>query len=136
MKKIIIVILALMVAGGSIAYYLYTKPVADVSDLKPAYFIDAPTLFDEFFNDEAGANNKYLGKIIEVKGKLQVIKTDTSGSTVFLFTNDEIFGINCGLSEGQQKHFSKYKAGDPITIRGECVGYDMDVVMTRCVIME
>lgn len=122
--------------AGAIGWYLYSKPVADISNLKPEYSLEAAELFAEFSGDESGANTKYLGKIIEVTGTIQVLNSDKGGLSVILFTNDEIFGINCGLSAGQDKAYKKYKSGDKIILRGECAGYDMDVVLTRCVIIE
>jgi hypothetical protein len=136
MKKILLFLLVCGVIGGSIGVYMYNKPVADTNDLDAEFSVDAPALFDEFFNDETAANARYLGKIIEVKGVIQLIKTENNVLTVFMFTNDEIFGINCGLSAGQEKAISKYKKNDKLTLRGDCAGYDMDVVLTRCVIIE
>jgi len=47
-----------------------------------------------------------------------------------------MFGINCGLSKGQEGQYKNYKEGDSIKIKGECSGISMDVVLTRCVIVK
>jgi hypothetical protein len=136
MKKILLLILIAVIGAGIYALYLYNKPVSDINDLKPEFTLEANTFFNDFISDEAKANTKYLGKIVEVKGVVRDLITDGQGATVILETSDPIFGINCGLSEGQEMEFDKFKTGDKVTIRGECAGYDMDVVLTRCVLIQ
>ena len=137
MKKILIVIGILVVLGGSYAYYLYNKPVADTTNIDATYSITADDLFSQFEVDETSANAKYLGKIIEVKGKVREFSIGDSGElNLVLASGSDFFGINCGLSKGQSAEYKNYKQGDSITIKGECSGISMDVVLTRCVIVK
>ncbi len=134
-RNIFIIILALAVFAGIYGWYMYEKPVANIAGLKPEFNLDATELYGNFESDEDIANDKYLGKIIELNGTVREKLTDESGLTVILETENEMFGINCGLGEGQEAAFEKLNAGDKVTIRGECAGFTMDVVMVRCVII-
>ncbi len=136
MKKILIVILIALVIGGGYGYYLYNKPVANTESLNAAYSLSADELFNHFENNETDANSKYLGKIIEVSGKVREFSIGDSGElNLVLASGSEMFGINCGLSEGQDSRYKNYEVGDSIKIKGECSGISMDVVLTRCVIV-
>jgi len=136
MKKILITVIILGVVGAAIGLYLYNKPVADISDLKPDVKITASELFEKYSSDEMEANNSFLGKIVEVTGTVREISSDQEGKTIILETGDMLAGINCGMSETSNSTIEKYKTGDNVTIRGECTGMVMDVVMVRCVIIE
>ena len=137
MKKVLIIVVILAALGGGYAFYLYNKPVADTTNIDAAFSISADDLFSQFEEDESTANSKYLGKIIEVNGKVREFSIGDSGDlNLVLASNSDMFGINCGLSKGQEGQYKNYKEGDSIKIKGECSGISMDVVLTRCVIVK
>lgn len=137
MKKILLIIGILILAGGIFGFYLYNKPVADTSDIDASFSLSADELFRQFETNESEANSKYLGKIIEVNGTVREFSIGDSGElNMILASESEMFGINCGLSKGQDAAYKNYKVGDPIKIKGECSGISMDVVLTRCVIVK
>ena len=136
MKKIIGIILVVVVVGIGYAYYLYNKPVADTSDLSAAFSLTADDLFSQFENDESVANSRYLGKVIEVKGRIREFSIGDSGEiNLVLASGSDMFGINCGLSKGEDKKYENFREGDSIKVKGVCSGISMDVVLTRCVIV-
>jgi hypothetical protein len=136
MKKILLAILVMAVLGGGYAWYLYNKPVADTADLDAAYTVSANQLFSDFSADENMANQKYLGKIIRVNGTVRDVSIGDKGElNLVMNSGDEMFGVNCGLSKGQETAYKNYQVGDSIVIQGECTGLSLDVVMTRCVII-
>ena len=137
MKKLLIIFVVLAVIIGGYAIYLYNKPVADTQDLKAEYTVSADDLFRQFENNESEANSKYLGKIVEVNGKIREFSIGDSGElNMVLASESDMFGINCGLSKGQDADYKNYSEGDSIKIKGECSGISMDVVLTRCVIVK
>lgn len=137
MKKILLIILVLFVSGAGIGYYMYNKPVADTNDLEAAYSVSADELFTYFENNEEEANKKYLGKILEVKGMVRDLSLGDSGElNLVLASTSEMFGVNCGITKDKNSSYSQYKPGDSITVKGECTGISMDVVLTRCVIVK
>ncbi len=137
MKKVLVVVLVIALIAAGYGFYLYNKPVADTNDLKAAYTLSADELFNQFENDESGANAKYLGKIIEVNGKIREFSIGDSGEiNLVLSSGSDMFGINCGLSKGQDSEYRNFREGDSIKVKGECSGISMDVVLTRCVIVK
>ena len=131
MQKIILYILGgLLLAGGIIAYSLYTKEHESVKDQKPEVEISAMDLFKAFSEDETASNAKYLNKIIQVNGT--VVKTDFSGENqqVFLKSEDGMFGIACEMAPGIS--LPGLRPGDEVTLRGICSGFLMDVALNRC----
>jgi len=136
MKKILIIIAVVFIVGAGYAYYLYNKPVANTKNIDAAYTLSADELFTHFETNESDANAKYLGKIIEVNGKVREFSIGDSGElNLVLSSASEMFGINCGLSKDQDVAYKNYKIGDSIRVKGECSGISMDVVLTRCVIV-
>ena len=137
MKKIVLIIAVLFVIAGGYGWYLYNKPVASTRDLHADYSITADDLFDQFDTNEAEANSKYLGKIIEVYGKVREFSIGDSGElNLIMGSKSPMFGINCGLSQGQDINYKNYKVGDSISVKGECSGISLDVVLTRCFIVK
>ena len=137
MKKLLLFIAVIVILGGGFAFYLYNKPVASIDSIDAALTISADELFSQFENNETEANSKYLGKIIEVHGKVKDFSIGDSGDlNLVLASGNEMFGINCGLAKGQDVRYKNYQVGDSIKIKGECTGILSDVVLTRCVIVK
>jgi hypothetical protein len=132
MKKIIVLLTVLAIAGTIAAYYLYNKPVGSLHSRKADVIIRADSLFSAFESNEADANRKYLNKVILVSGRVQALNSDTGGTTVSLGTTDGMFGVNCRL-EDNSLHSGIYDIGREVRLKGLCTGYLMDVVMVRCV---
>ncbi len=133
MKKLLFVFLtAGLVIGAAVGYYLWNKPHKNMSSTKAAYSIDAQSLFEAYDADEAGANQKYLGKVIAVSGVVaQVVGGEKK--TVVLATDNGVFGVKCELDPFSTVKFPDYKAGDQVMLKGECTGFLGDVVLVRCV---
>ncbi len=133
MKKVIIAVLVLcVVAGAAIGYYMWNKPHKDMAKVHVAYTLDADTLFAAYEADEAAADARYLGKVVAVSGTVtQVLPGDKA--TVVLETANGIFGVRCESDPFSKVPFPEYKAGDKVTLKGECSGFLGDVVLVRCV---
>src|SRR5688572_19371110 len=106
MKKILLFVVVIVILGGGYAYYLYNKPVASINDIDAELTISAEDLFSQFENNETEANTRYLGKIIEVRGKVRDFSIGDSGDlNLVLASGNEMFGINCGLAKGQDAKY-------------------------------
>lgn len=130
MKKILIVLIVLLLAGVGVFYYLMNKPHRDVKEEETTK-ITAIQLFEEFNANEETANAKYLNKALEVNGIVAVIdKNQDKEPYIVLKTNDEMYGIMCTM---RSKDVNT-KIGDNISIKGYCSGFVGDVKLTDCVI--
>ena len=137
-KKIIFFIIILGILGGGYAYYYtFHKPHKNTFDLKADYSLSASDLFSEYENDEEASNKKYLGKIIEVSGKIVNIKEFDGNFEISL--EDEMEGVTCLVDSSyaiqQKKELDQLKPEQIIKIKGQCNGYLMGVKMDRCVLI-
>jgi hypothetical protein len=67
MKKLLLVILVVALAGGLYAYYQYNRRPAGVAD-QQAVKINAAALVASFMNDEKAAQATYNNKVLDVVG--------------------------------------------------------------------
>jgi len=134
MKKLLYFVLVIAVIGGVLAYMLYNKPHRDTAAAKSDFVMDAPALFKEYSEDEAKANEKYLDKVIKVKGIVKAVSTDEQGNTILtLNAADEMFGVICTIPKDAANP-DMPEVGEEVTVKGVCTGMLMDVVLIRCVL--
>ncbi len=133
MKKVILAILALALIGSGVGYYLWNKPHQDIAASKTDVAIDAKQLFDEFNNDETAATAKYLDKMIAVSGTVKSSETDAEGTTKVMFDTGSDFGVSCELDKFAKHPRTDFKAGETVTLKGLCSGFNFDVQISRCV---
>lgn len=132
-KYVLIAFLLGGITGGSIGLYLWFKPVTSTSELTAAYDLTANTLFADYQNDEAAANEKYLGKVLAISGTVAEIKTSESGKpALVLATDDPMFGVICEFEQASM--VEGLEVGKKISLKGQCSGLLLDVVLSRCVI--
>ena len=90
--------------------------------------ISAVALFDSFQHNEPLANKAFLGKAIEVTGKIVNVKTNNIGQTVvYLQSHDPMFGINCTFKNAVYS----IQKNDIIIFKGICTGYLDDVILNN-----
>jgi hypothetical protein len=127
-------VLLIVAARG---YYLYNKPHASAGVSKAAFSIGADSLFAQYQADEHGADQKYLGKVIEVKGKLDQIQHNGAIEIWILSAATGALsgggGINCQLFSTDQAPTPRPQPGELVTIKGRCTGFLMDVNLADCV---
>lgn len=135
MKKVLLIVLIVGLAVAVTGLYYYNKPIESLKNSPAAFQLSADSLFAAYEEDESAANALYLDKTIEVSGKILAINTDTSGISLTLRTNSEMFGVICKL-EDKSVPESNFSVGQPIRLKGQCTGYLMDVVLVRCSVVE
>ncbi|MBL7923372.1 MAG: hypothetical protein JNL88_04150 [Bacteroidia bacterium] len=134
-KRILIVLLTLPVLAAGVGYYMYNKPTESLKNMKVQVSMTSDALFTAFEQDETAANKAYLDKVVEVKGKIQSLNSDTSGVSVSLNTTSGMFGVICKF-ENKETDINQYQVGQEVKLKGICTGYLMDVVLVRCVPVE
>lgn len=133
MKKLLFVIFLIFIIVLSVGYYLYNKQSTGLENVKADVSIDATTLFSAYESDELKSNNKYLGKVIEVKGVIQKINTtEENNKSITLKTNNDMFGVICNLDSLHSKEI-RAKIGEKIKLKGVCTGMLMDVILIKCI---
>lgn len=138
MKKAILIFILLIAAlAGYWAWQAYNKPVATLHNVNPELDMDADKLFADYAENEESANQKYLGKIIRISGKVLDVNINSNEySTIYLDGNDVMGSVSCQLEKGEEAKAEKLNAGMAVSIKGKCTGFAMDVVLTQCIIIE
>jgi hypothetical protein len=134
-RNIIIAVSLLAVIVGAISLaYVFRGTDASVKKLKADYQLSPGELFSSFDEDEAAANEKFVGKIIEVEGIVAEIEKNPDGSISVLFEcNDSPFGcVRCNFDPALEQTLEKLTTGSTHTIKGNCAGMLMDVILDKC----
>jgi hypothetical protein len=116
------------------ALYFYNLRSSDLSKAKPDFVISAPELQKAFENNEAEASAKYIKKVLEVTGKIASVKpADNDVISISLVTESDLSSVICTFNAVKDK--SIFKTGEDITLRGECSGFLMDVLLNNCALI-
>ena len=134
-KRFLALILITGAVGISVATYLYFKPHKNYATMKPDYILDARTLVDEYNESEAKANEKYLGKVVQVRGLIKEYSGNPNGS-FSIYLNDSFFGVTCTFDSAyaayHQELFNQLTLEQQIDIKGRCDGILTDVRLSKC----
>lgn len=135
-KTLIAVILLIIVAIIAISFWYVFRPSETSVDKQQADFsVESLKLVNEFEADEQAANTKYLGKIVEVSGRLDDIVTEGETVSLTLKSSDEISGVICSFDKtALPKQIPEI--GNQVKIKGICSGYLLDVVLNKCSLVE
>lgn len=132
MKKVVIVLAIVLLAGVIAVLVITNRPVRKVDDVT-GIPVNARVLFQEFSTDETKANQTYLNKAVQVNGTISVADTNQEGVPfVVLQTDDMMSGVMCTMRE---KKFPG-KTGDSVVLKGFCSGFVGDVKLTDCIISQ
>jgi hypothetical protein len=123
----------LFIAGAVVWFGLHEFNLKhpDTSKAKPEFVITATTLQKEFEVNETATSSKYINKIIEVSGTIATVTpADSTHINVSLKTGSDISSVICTFAATGDH--SKFRTGEEITLRGECSGFLMDVLLNNC----
>lgn len=131
-KITVLILLSIILIGGTIAYRMWNKPNRDVAKEK-GIVITAAQLVTEFQENETTANAKYLNKPLEVSGTVSNVAQNQEGiTTVLLSSNDAMTGVFCTLKENNPN----IKAGTSVVIKGICNGMLSDVRLGEAILVK
>ena len=116
------------------ALYFYNLKSTDMAKARPDFIVTASALQKAFENDETKASLSYINKIVEVTGTISSVKPGEKGAVnVSLATESDLSSVICTFPAISDP--SVFKVGDQITVRGECSGFLMDVLLNNCAIV-
>ncbi len=139
-----LIVPALIVFYG--VFSLYNQETATSSVGEPDFTIQPAVLMDAFEKDAAGANQKYVGKIIRFSGSVTEIAGDSS---ILLTLNawKEGYSVNCDFDITLKEKLSAVLQGDSVLLQCSCSGLsepeegmsllsESSLEMTRCALIE
>ncbi len=133
--KFLYLIVILVIAGLIGGIYMYNKPQKDMQKQKADFVLSATDLHKEFTADEPAANEKYIGKTIELTGKITSVNIEEDRVvSIILETSDQMSSVICTFRESMDpKAIDTMK---PVTVRGELSGFLMDVLLNNCILIK
>ena len=134
MKKILLGILAVGLIALGIGYYMYNKPVASLDNKKPDVVVTASQLIADYEADEAAANTKYHGKVVQVSGPVATITDEGGIKKIHLDTGNPMSMVICELEDGATP--PAVDAGTEINVKGMCSGYLSDVILVQSTVVK
>jgi hypothetical protein len=134
-KITLAVVLFIAIAGIGTGIYLFNLKHKDLSKVKPDFVITSTDLQKAFEVNESTATARYVNKVIEVSGEISSLKPGENNTLSILFkTGSDMSSVICTFpASGKPVNLT---AGSPVTIRGECSGYLMDVLLNNCAIVK
>lgn len=134
-KITLFVVLFIAIAGIWFAIHKFNLQHPDTSKVKPDFIVTATALQKEFDDNEATATSRYVKKIIEVTGNiLSVTPADSAHTNISLKTGSDMSSVICTFKS--LKDPSRFQTGKEITLRGECSGFLMDVLLNNCSVVQ
>jgi len=134
-KITLFVVFFLALAAIGVSLYLYNLKPKDLAKVKPDYVITSDDLLKPFEENEAQANSKYINKIIEVEGTVgSIVAGENNSINVSIKTYSDFSSVICSFSS--KDDIDGLKAGTLVTVRGECSGYLMDVLLKNCALVK
>ena len=136
--KTFLKILAGLVLLAVIAYFtIMNLPQADIKSEEADISIQASDLYVAFTSDENTANTTYLGKIINVTGKIEEMYDDEAGDPVVLLSDSDGQVVALVTLEPDQKsNLANYQVGQGITVKAKCSGMLIEVALTKGIIVQ
>jgi hypothetical protein len=135
MKKIIVGLLLLgIIAGAAVYYYTQRDSRNDIKYQKAEEEITANALYEFYRADEDQANDRFLGKVISVSGQIEAIDQENGKTTISINTGDPLSAVVCEMNTSIQSDFSDIGEGDQISLKGECSGKLIDIILVNCIL--
>jgi hypothetical protein len=134
-KIALIVVFFIAVGGILAALYLYNLKPKDLQNVTPDFIISSTEIQKAFEDDEKAASAKYINKVAEVTGEvITITRSENSSFNVSLQTGSDLSKVICTFNK--VKDPSVFNLGKQITLRGECSGFLMDVLLNNCAVVE
>lgn len=132
-KKYIFGIGILLICLAAWGLYNVYKPHRNVEGEDAIATLTATNLYNEFAKNESEANQKWTGKVLEVKGIISSVSESGNYFSLNLAAAAE-GGVNCSVLKKDMPADTKFNKGDSITIKGKCTGFLMDVNLVDCIV--
>lgn len=124
-------ILLICLAGWGI--HCVYRPHQNVENERASATMTASSLYNEFLNSETGANQKWVGKVVKISGRISSLSESGNYISINLSASKE-GGVDCSVLKKDMPTATLLNKGDSITIKGRCTGFLMDVNLVDCIV--
>jgi hypothetical protein len=131
-KWILIFLLFILGCLAGWVWHAYHQARKGVEGEAPSSRLTADSLCRQYLGDENKANTLFLGKVVEVSGRISEITRTIGGGTIQLRCSEMGAGISCNFSGIGREGLPDLKKGDLVVIKGRCTGFLADVNLVDC----
>ena len=120
-KKILIAVVILIIAGIGTAWYIFTDKFTDTAAEKAAYTFSALDFIREFQQNDSASNKKYAEQIITINGRVSAIEQADTSVNIKMADSTGSYVIFAFQAQ-DAANVKKIKQGDSVSIKGSCSG--------------
>ncbi len=132
-KLLFLLVSAILMTVGIVGYLTYNKPHRKVENTQAEFALSVSEIMNEFQANNQKASEKYIDKVIIVKGIVQSVSIGENTANIFLADDGDFFGVNCSFTGAYALAARAVVKGDFVSIKGECKGFIDDVIMNNCI---
>ena len=96
--------------------------------------MDAAGLCNEYSRDENGADKRFVGKVMEVRGTVVESQLTGNRANIRLGSGEADMAVSCDFSVADGESFPIPPKGTMVTVKGRCTGFLQDVNLVDCII--
>ncbi len=132
-RYLFLLILAGVIVGAAVGYYLYNKPHRDIEHALPDFILTAEEL-TAAYADEGEGNKKFLNNIVLLLGRAADVSKDAGGNINILFTTadgeiDASLDNRYQEDESYRSSASDIEPGKSIQLQCYCSGAIKDTML-------
>lgn len=97
--------------------------------------VSARKLYADYQANEIAADETYKGKVLQVSGTIRDIGNDLLDNAYITIAGDQYFGdVQCFIAD--KSVVANLRKGARITVKGECDGLLMNVILQRTIVVD
>jgi len=132
-RYLLVLVLAGVMIGAAVGYYMYNKPHRDIEHAMPDYILTADELAAAYA-DEGEGNKKFLNNVVLLVGKAADVSKDAGGNINILFTTadgeiDASLDDRYQEDENYRRSTSDIESGKNIQLQCYCSGAIKDTML-------
>jgi len=131
--KVLLVLLIIFIIGMIIFFNL---PKSNIKKKDAAFTMNTQMIYNAFNKNENAANKKYLGKVLEIEGKIIDKSLDRRDAGVIRLSQSKNSEVMVSLTNDQTSKLNNYKVGDVIKVKAKCNGFIQEVVFDKGIILD
>jgi len=129
-KKLFIIAGLAVLLIGLIILYVFRPGVKCVCHVKSITEISSEELVSKFESDENEANAEFLGKVVTVLGSVADCTKDELNRMIVVLESESVGQVRCTLCPNESEK-EEITVGTRVKVKGECVGYALDVILIK-----
>jgi hypothetical protein len=136
-KTLLVIAVCVALIVAFVVYTTFLKTAPSMKNLEAEFKLSAIELYTEFDADENAANTKYQNKVLEITGEVVEVSSEEGGNPTISLKTEGFGVVKCTLeSVPSSQELERISIGGNLTIKGECIGMLLDVLVERSMIIE